>query len=808
MEEFDLHLWNTRLPPRQFLINQVAIDTRKIYKEKALFVALQGARRDGHEFLSEADNVKAAFALVKKGTKINLKHTLPIEVDDPLTALQEIASCYRSQLPAFVIAITGSRGKTLLKDLLYALLSSEKKAVRSPESFNSQLGVPLSLFQIQKEHEIAIIEAGISKKGEMARLAKTIRPNASILTCIEEEHIQTLKNLKTIEEEKFKLLSFPGQRFVFSPTSNLFPGSHPWDQANLHLPHATKTSLTTYSLTFPAGSTFEGKITFGFPHFVALVNQAVKTAFLLGISQEQIQKTLLNYDGQLMQTEIWKTRTGATFINEPYSADPLSVDLALQRLHELGGQGKKVFVFGGFQEDKKTDLSPFQKVTKTLQNEKIDLLVLAGVPKEQSLLTHLPMEVKATPDLATAVRLIKDTVGAGDVILIKGGKKESLPKLLQITQESEHNNELRINLGYIQENIETLREALAEGVKIMVMVKANAYGTDSVQMAKFLTTCGIDLLGCSYVEEGVHLKQHGVTQDIFVLNTPPYEAAKAVKWGFEIGVSNSTILDILEKEAALQEKKCKVHLHVDTGMSRFGCRKEHAIELAQKIWNSSHLTFEGLMSHYASSEDPLSDAFTKEQSKALQEIAEELKRIGITPRYQHIANSSGVIRHPTENFNMIRIALGIYGLYSSASAKKALPLKPALSLLSRIVGINHCKQGETISYGRNYTVKKKWQTIGVLPIGYFDGLHRSYSGKGSVLVHGKKAPMVGSICMDYMMCDLTDIPEAKVGDTALFFGQDEFGGYVPAEEFAENGGSIVHELITCLGPRIQRVFLR
>lgn len=342
---------------------------------------------------------------------------------------------------------------------------------------------------------------------------------------------------------------------------------------------------------------------------------------------------------------------------------------------------------------------------------------------------------------------------------------------------------------------------------MMVMVKALAYGTDDVRMSQFLAINGIDILGVSYVDEGVALKRAGIRQSIFSINAAPYEAAKVVKWDLEVGVSNKNLIDALAAEAARQQKKVKVHLHINTGMGRFGCRPEEALQLALYIQSIPDLELEGTMTHFACAENPKEDAFTMQQVALFDRSIEEIEKVGIHLKWKHAANSSGALRFHLPQYNMIRLGLAVYGLYGSEEVKNTLDLRLAISLVSRIVGINVCKKGESISYGRKYLVEQEMQKIAVLPIGYFDGLHRHYSGKAHVLIRGKKALMVGNICMDNMMVDVSDIPDVEIGDKVLIFGEDEYGYYLSPEGLALSGESIVHELMTCLGPRISRIFV-
>lgn len=377
---------------------------------------------------------------------------------------------------------------------------------------------------------------------------------------------------------------------------------------------------------------------------------------------------------------------------------------------------------------------------------------------------------------------------------------------MQPFEENLPNNQVIINLAAIESNIKMMRLKIGNAVRIMVMVKARAYGTDDILIAKFLHTCGIDIVGVAYVDEGVSIRQAGVTQAIFVLNAASYEAVKAVTWDLEVGVSNSQLIDALQREAEKQQKKTRVHLHIDTGMCRFGCRYDEILPLAQKIVSSPNLIFEGIMTHFAAADMPAEDHFSQTQAALFQRSIELLEQESMCPRWRHAANSSAAIRFTFPFCNMVRLGLAVYGLHTSSATVPLIPLQPAISLISRIVGINKCQKGNTISYGRSYQVPQK-ACIAVLPIGYYDGLHRHYSGKSYVIIRGKKAPMVGRICMDYMMVDITDIPQAQIGDQALIFGENKNGEYVSPEEFATAGGSIVHELLTCLGPRIQRLFI-
>jgi alanine racemase/UDP-N-acetylmuramoyl-tripeptide--D-alanyl-D-alanine ligase len=588
--------------------------------------------------------------------------------------------------------------------------------------------------------------------------------------------------------------------------------THFWNRPSKSLPHASFVNShlcqkIAYRLNFPSGSPYEGEITNHFSYYLNLINMASKAAYLLTVPKEMIEERLASHSIELMRTEIWRSSIGTTFINHPYCSDPQSVDRALLQLQGAPPHHKKIFVFGGLRVGGADSLS---RVGHAVASSNVDQLLLYGkdnfAPLEESLAKEeKPIELLRFPSYEQCVRFMRTTLSHDDTVLIKGKHKESLDDLTECFHDSISHNQCIIDLDAIHHNLLMLRSHLPKKTRVMVMVKAQGYGTDDLQLAKYLERCHVDILGLSYVDEAVALQRAGVKQSLFVLNAAPYEVSKVVRSSLEVGVSSASFIDLLAKEADKANKKIKVHLHVDTGMSRFGCRIDEGLELAEKIQKSHSLIFEGLMTHLVAAENSEEDAFTHLQIERFTKVVNKLKERGIEPAYIHAQNSSGAVRFTMPEANMVRIGLALFGISGSPAVKEGLRLRLAVSLLSRIVGINTCKKGDGVGYGRSFKVGRTAK-IAVLPIGYFDGLHRHYSGKGSVTIRGQKAPMVGKICMDYMMVDVTDIQGVEIGDRALFFGKDEYGHFVNPEDFVAHSDSIVYELVTCLGPRIQRIF--
>ncbi|MDP1880813.1 MAG: bifunctional UDP-N-acetylmuramoyl-tripeptide:D-alanyl-D-alanine ligase/alanine racemase [Parachlamydiaceae bacterium] len=829
MDEFDLRKWSEfevagGSMEAPALVDQIVIDSRRIDSIHSVFIALPGTKVDGHQFICQAEAAGAKYAIVSQSFNnlLNFSKIILLRVPDPLRALQSIAKCYRSHLKTQIIAITGSFGKTMVKDLLFSLLKTTFSTSASPESFNSQIGVALSLLSIRTEDDFAIIEAAISNPGEMDYLADMISPDYSILTPLGKKHLATLEDLPTLSKEILKLLNATKESgWILLPKEyqeeNLISDTkkcYYWNEPDFSLPHAHLGGISTlsYLINFPDGTTYQEQTPIKQAYFIRLINMAIKAAWLIGVTCESIKKVLSHYQPEATRTEIWKSHQGATVINDIYCSDPQSIDRALKYFHFSSEDPRKFFIFGGMKSDSPRSHTDYRWIGKSIAQASVKHLFLVGPqsfhPLTDEVLLHSPeTEILAFNNYTEAFDYLIPHLHQKDILIFKGEKKLPLEMIIHQFNDSLSNNQCTINLAAIQSNIELIRKKLTADTRLMVMVKALAYGTDDVRMAKFLATCEINILGVSYVDEAIALKKEGVTQTIFSINAAPYEAVKVVKWDLEVGVNDQSMIDALGLEAEKQQKKIKVHLHINTGMSRFGCRPEEAVELAKCIVAHPFLELEGIMTHFACADDFKEDAFTEQQIHCFDQVIQELAENDIHPKWKHAANSSAALRFSLPQYNMVRIGLALYGLYASEAVRDHLDLKLALTLTSKIVAINHCKKGESISYGRRYKVTRDNQKIAVLPIGYFDGFHRNYSEKAHVLIHGQSAPMVGNICMDYMMVDVTDIPSVSIGDDVLIFGEDDYGFYLSPEELATSGDSIIHELMTCLGPRISRIFV-
>lgn len=368
-------------------------------------------------------------------------------------------------------------------------------------------------------------------------------------------------------------------------------------------------------------------------------------------------------------------------------------------------------------------------------------------------------------------------------------------------------SKLTIDTQKIERNIEIIREKLPPDNRIMAIVKASAYGTNMIGMTRALSSMGIDIFGVAHLEEAITLRRAGVEQDIFVIYVPEYHLHEIPKWNLQLAICERSSVEQLQKIAETERTKIKVHLHVNTGMSRFGCHPGEALDLACAIHSAPWLEFEGIMSHFHSSDIPEKDLSTYRQINTFDAVIESIEECGITIPWKHIANSSAVCRFHLPQYNMVRTGIGLYGVHLADCCAQALPLELALKLTTKIVDIKRCIRGQTVSYEASYTVNSDLEIIGALGIGYHDGLHRSYGNRSYCCVNGFPAPYVGNICMDFALINLTSVPVAQVGDEVTIFGEDSSGSTQYPHYLTSSAETNSHELLACIGPRVHREFL-
>ena len=817
-------LWHS---PHWQTIGSVSTDSRRI-GNNTVFFALQGEATDGHRFVEQAFANGAVAAVVNRAwfEEQGASAQPIIVVEDTLAALQALAAWLRSKLAGKVVAVTGSNGKTIVKDALVQALQGSCFAAGSLGSYNSQLGVPLSLLRIPSQAEVAVIEAGVSTPGEMARLEEMLRPNCGILTNIGLAHIAAFGSREGIAQEKLRLFAnIPAQGWLLAPANckaiepllgklkcrvyrfGMRDGKLPFTESRTATPEGA-----VLHVQFPEGpaqsifvKTFSAEI-------ITDIEAALCAAYLLGATGEAIAQALAGHEPAHTQMEIWRSPTGITLINDSCSSDPLSVEAALRALKQLrqpGGRG--VFVFGGMQELGEFEAREHAHIGKMAARQWVDLLVLVGGAELEATAaafgaTAQGREVLHCENTTQLADLLSPLLYPGDTVLFKGPRHTGIDRAAHEIIGAMAYNRLIVDLQAVAENVACFRRLVGPQTEILGMVKALAYGTDMVRIAQELQNLGLDQLGVSTADEGMLLRRAGVTLPILVMLCTADEVAKAVQYHLTPVVYSAELVEPLACAANAAGRMVEVHLKVDSGMGRTGVRPEEVRELAGQVAATGSLKITGIMTHFACADDPNEDDFTRQQIEHFKGAVAELRALGHTELTVHAGATAGAARFPEAHFDMVRLGIGLYGIYPGPAVQESIELNLAVALVSRITEIRTYNTGDRIGYNGTYTVPRDGFRAGIIPFGYYDGLPVRLSNVGQMLVNGKPAPIVGRISMDSTIIDLTEVPDAQIGMEVLIYGQHH-GHTLRPEAVAAQVDTIAYELLVRLGSRVQRVLV-
>jgi alanine racemase len=891
------------------VVEAIATDSRRLPRG-ALFVALRGRQVDGHDFLAQAAAGGAVAALVEAGAAEiaagAAARPLPtIAVASPLAALQRLAAWYRRAHLERVVAITGSNGKTVVKDALYAQLLGTFSTAASPGSFNSQLGVPLSVLAAPPGTAVCVFEAGISTPGEMAALREILAPDCGILTNVGLAHIAAFAGRAELAREKLSLFtgvaaaaskaqaaqapaapvtaaqeqaargqakqgaaqepSQPGSRGGLDGTGGLQtdsglisdgglkgdgasvrPGGwlllpdadpllaqeaarlpcrlvrYPGDPALPRLVerHAEGPSSggglhERLEILFPDGRRQSLRVRTRSAEIVEDVMLAVGAAFLLGVPAEVIGESLRDYTPPPTRLEVWRSPAGVTLVNDLVSADPISVRAALRTASELAPRGgRKVFVFAGMRDLGAAAAAEYAAVGDLAGEYRFDsLLLVDGAEQAATRDAYVAAFPAGRPEAladAEAVRhRLRELLAPGDTLLLKGPRHSGIDAAALDLMDAMAPNRLVVDLGAMAGNIASFRRACGPRTRIMAMVKALAYGSDLVRLGSWFSAAGIDHLGVSTADEGIALRRAGITLPILVTLPTPEESAKLARFGLLPAVHSFALLEPLAAAARAllpPGRTLPIHLKVDTGLHRVGVEPHEALRLAQEATATGALRVTGLMTHFASADDPAADADTRRQIHLFDQAKAALEEAGWSGLLCHAAATAAAARFAAARYDMVRLGLGLYGIYPSPAVESAITLQLAVTLLSRLAAVRSLSRGDRVGYGGTYTVAADRLRAGVLPIGYHDGLPWSLSNHGAVLVDGRPAPILGRISMDSTVIDLTAASAATPGTDALLFGLHH-GHLLRPESVAAQAGTIAYELLARLGPRVQRVYV-
>ena len=790
-------------------IMEYSIDSRSVVTpEHTLFFALTGNNHNGHDYIRTlySDGMRA-FVISEFREEFNqLTGANFIVVENVLTALQQLAAHHRQHMQAEVIGITGSNGKTVVKEWLYQLLANDHTVYRSPRSYNSQVGVPLSLLGIDPKTEIAIIEAGISQKGEMQHLLQMIQPTIGIFTHLGDAHGENFASKEEKLAEKAQLFTScqwvigqTGEALEYiktrvpSTTSFLLWGEDP--QADIH--------VKTMNITLGHR---EVQVTFGNKHFILDIPfpdiasyencmNAVSILLLKQYSPDVITSRVQQLSAIAMRMEIKDGINNCTLVNDYYNSDPSSFQLALNILATQDASKERVVILSDFMDTGKAGDDLYPSIAETLRQANISLFI--GIGKHLSEHRH---------DFAANSRFYEDTEHFlrqeerdnfnNQIILIKGARAFQLEYIAGFLQKQSHSTILEVDLDAMVHNLNHFRSLT--DAHIAVMVKAFSYGSGSREIASLLQYHRVDYLMVAFADEGIELRAAGITIPIAVMNPEREAFDNMIMFNLEPEIY---ALDILEDfNQALNKhgiKRFPIHIKLNTGMNRSGFDEQDIPQLLEFFEAERSVYIRSIFSHLAGSDETKHDDFTLEQIHLFERMTECIQSRFNYKIWRHILNSAGIERFPQYHFDLVRLGIGLHGI-SATNAQ----LQAVSSFKTYISSIRNVPEGQSIGYGRkSYTTRPS--RIAVIPVGYADGLNRHLSNRvGNVFVKGKRVPIIGNICMDTCMIDITDT-DATIGDEVEIFGK-----HIPVTELAEQLGTIPYEVLTSVSFRVKRVYYK
>jgi Alr-MurF fusion protein len=783
-------------------IETIITDSRKaIAGDSSVFFAIKGLHHDGHQYIGDLARFGVKQFVVESHYQPagELADCNFFRCDSTLAALQDLVAFHRSKLSAKVIGITGSNGKTIIKEWLYQLLSDDYKTIKNPGSYNSQLGVPLSVWQLQPHHEIGIFEAGISTRSEMQKLQRIILPQIGIFTNLRSAHDEGFTNAREKAEEKAKLFK-ESEVVIYCRDHELVHDvlsgfktfswgyvrqSDAWvTRREQFYQITTAKNIYTLNIPFTDNASIENCL-----HCIALL-------ICLNYTEDVIQKKISLLKSVPMRLELKEAINQCQVIDDTYNNDLGGLQISLQFLANQNQKKNKTAILSDVLESGLSDDALTEKISMLLEENNIQRMI--GIGKK--LQVHSNAFKSNSVFYASTDEFLKlfplDTF-ENEVILVKGARVFQFEKIVSVLQRKVHGTIMEINLGAVVHNLNYFRSLIKPSTKIMVMVKAFAYGSGSAEIANVLQYHKVDYLGVAYADEGVDLRKNNIRLPIMVMNPSEESFDVLLANNLEPEMYSFRILQSFLE--FLSGRTAKIHLKLDTGMHRLGFEERDVKSLAGVLAANPNLKVASIFSHLAGADEAQHDQFSNTQAERFRKMADELSQdLGYKPIY-HILNSPGIMRLPALQFDMVRLGIGLYGV--DPTSDKSSSLKVVATLKTVISQIKKIKKGETVGYGRRGLAEHD-MTIGTIAIGYADGYSRAFSrGVGEVLIHGKLARVIGNVCMDMTMVDLTGI-EAREGDEVTIFGEA-----LSIHAVAAKINTIAYEILTNTSERVKRVFV-
>jgi Alr-MurF fusion protein len=792
-------------------IRQICTDTRRIdLPADSLFIALKGPSHDGHRFLQEAFiNGIRSFLVERLPEPLNeFPGSTFLIAGNTLQALQDLAALHRRHFKGKLIAITGSNGKTIIKEWLAQILQSFGQTAKSPKSYNSQIGVPLSVLNIPVSAQFAVMEAGISLPGEMNRLQKILEPDMGLISNIGDAHQENFKSLEEKTREKINLFKNCKEIFYCRDhelihnelTAAGFHGhKHTWSR---HLPADLLISneLTDGNICHLSGIYRSQPVSLTTPlSDPASVENLIHIWLILlhsGFEPETVQSCVSMLEPIQMRLEQKTGINRCTLINDYYNSDILSLKIALDLLFQQTSQPLKTLIISDIQQTGLSEEILYTEINRLLENRNIHRFI--GIGPAISRNKHLfSRPVTVWPSTAEFINQMNTEDFHDQAILLKGARSFAFERISSLLEARIHATTLEIRMNDVRHNLEQYRKAVGPEVRIMAMVKAFSYGSGGIEMAKFLAHERIDYLGVAFADEGMEIRRAGINTPIMVMNPDFQQSDLIIEHHLEPEIYNwSGLRKFVKTIQNLGLSSYPVHLKLDTGMHRLGFDYRNTTELTDYLTSHPEIYLKSVFSHLAASEDPANDDFTRLQIiRFIKSCTQISSQIGY-PFLRHILNSSGIDRFPDARFEMVRLGIGLYGFGNPGQSN----LKPITTLKSVISQIHHLEPGESVGYGRG-TILPEPCTVGIIPIGYADGIDRRLgNGNYRMIVKGVPVPTIGNICMDMTLLDLTGLG-ATEGDEVVVFGPRN-----PVNIMAGILDTIPYEVLTSISPRVKRIF--
>ena len=802
------------LGPIQNLKIENVVTHSKRMKSNSAFFAFAGNNTNGNNYVQESFDNGSLVAIVKAESEYSAPNNASIiEVEDPMTALRSLAEWCRNQISdnQKVICIVGDKGKSTTKDCLTQLLVSDSSVYSSQTGHNSQLGMALAMIDCPDNVDYSIFELGFSEKFEIEKAAQFLKPNMVVSTGIgskqiinfsTEDQIQESLSLSTTQEAEMLITNSKDTKYINGLQSLSIP-IHLVGNSDLPLKckilesDPVKTSL---EIIFPDSNHVVNLPTTS-EDVIDDIILATTSAYKCGLSKKQIIEVLNSYRPINLELQVWKSPNNVTVLRAPTVIDSFALTDQFRYAKTLQGLGKLFLVVDEVNSASKAELHKFVEVIADEQPDKIYSLESQALINLEDLPEIEVSSFKSSQELKTQLLL---DLEPGDTCLILSQSDKQLFDLNNSIIEALAPNYLKVNLSAIEHNFLAFRKLVGANVKITGMVKALAYGTDAIIVGKTLEKVGADFLGVSNIDEGANLRRSGVKIPILAMLGTAEEVPKIFRYRVTPVIYSETILDAIESEANNRTGRTKVHLEVNTGFNRSGFQPIEAKRAIDRILLNPNLELAGIMNHFAFADVVERDDYTLKQINNFLEVTAYAESLGMS-FIRHASNTAATARFPEAHFDMVRIGIGLYGIHPCSATNELVKLQPVSSLFSRVIQIIDVPSGESVGYGGTFVASENGARIAVVPTGYFDGITRLMSNRGNVIIANQLCPISGNVSMDSMTVDITGCKDIEIGSPVLIFGENN-SQEISFDDAAEHVNSISWEIISRIGPRVQRIF--